>query len=52
LILPYTQLAPLLGFTALPLYFYPWIGLIIVAYLVSAETAKRFFYASGMPRGN
>jgi len=44
LILPYTPLATLLGFVSLPMRFYPWLALIILAYIVTAEAAKRIFY--------
>jgi Mg2+-importing ATPase len=42
--LPYTPLARLLGLTPLPLHLLVIIFLIIIAYLVSAEVAKRIFY--------
>ncbi len=44
LILPYTPLAIPLGFAPLPLVFLPVLGGIMVFYIVSAETAKLFFY--------
>jgi P-type Mg2+ transporter len=44
LLLPFTPLAGLLGFRPLPPAFYGWILLIIVAYIFSAEMAKRWFY--------
>jgi Mg2+-importing ATPase len=43
-VLPYTPLAPVLGFIPLPARFYPWLAGIIAAYILSAETAKRIFY--------
>jgi P-type Mg2+ transporter len=42
--LPYTPLGKPLGFTALPAYFYLYLGAIMVLYISSAEVAKRFFY--------
>ncbi len=44
LALPFTPLATLFGFVKLPLQFYGWMLLIITAYLISAEIAKRWFY--------
>jgi Mg2+-importing ATPase len=44
IILPYTTLGNLFGFTPLPLALYGWIALIIIAYIVSAEWLKRWFY--------
>ena len=44
LVLPYTPLAPLLGFTPLPLVFLFVLGLIMIFYVVVAEAAKTFFY--------
>lgn len=44
LILPVTPMAAWFGFVRLPLAYYGWALLIIVAYLVAAETAKRLFY--------
>ncbi len=45
LILPYiTPIASLFGFIKLPLSFYGWIVLIVTAYILSAELAKRWFY--------
>ncbi|MDP4255510.1 MAG: HAD-IC family P-type ATPase, partial [Bacteroidota bacterium] len=44
LLLPLTPLAPLLGFSPLPLRFYGWMGLIVLLYMIAAETAKRIFY--------
>jgi len=43
-ILPYLPFAGLLGFTKLPLIFYFWMLLIVAAYIVSAEIAKRWFF--------
>ena len=44
LVLPFTPVAALFGFVSMPLSFYGWIILIIAAYIVSAEIAKRWFY--------
>jgi Mg2+-importing ATPase len=44
LVLPFTPLAGLLGFVRLPLTFYGWMGLIVAAYVGSAELAKKWFY--------
>jgi Mg2+-importing ATPase len=44
LALPFTPLAGLLGFVRLPLTFYGWMGLIVAAYVGSAELAKKWFY--------
>jgi Mg2+-importing ATPase len=44
LILPLTPLAGLLGFVRLPIAFYGWMLLIVIAYIISAEIAKRWFY--------
>jgi len=44
LLLPFTPLASLFGFVRLPLSFYGWMLLIVAAYIVSAEIAKRWFY--------
>jgi P-type Mg2+ transporter len=43
-VLPFTPLAPLLGFVPMPLSFYGWMVLIVAAYIASAETAKQWFY--------
>jgi Mg2+-importing ATPase len=44
LILPFTPLAGLFGFTQLPVLFLLLIGVIIVAYIITAEIAKTIFY--------
>jgi len=44
LILPYTQLAGIFGFSPLPLPFLFFIGLIILLYIFSAEIVKKVFY--------
>jgi Mg2+-importing ATPase len=43
-ILPFTILANILGFSRLPISFYLNVTLIIICYIAAAETAKRFFY--------
>jgi len=45
LALPYTPLAEMIGFEALPAYFYIYIVGIMVLYIASAEVAKKVFYA-------
>jgi Mg2+-importing ATPase len=45
LILPVTPLAPLFGFGRLPISFSLLIGLIVMAYIATAEVAKRVFYS-------
>ena len=42
-LLPFTPLAPLLGFTALPLKFYVFILIVIVLYMFLVELAKKYF---------
>jgi Mg2+-importing ATPase len=44
LVLPYMPFAGLFGFTPLPKAFYGWLLLIVAAYMISAELAKRWFY--------
>jgi Mg2+-importing ATPase len=44
LILPFMPFAYLFGFVSLPLSFYGWMLLIVAAYIISAEIAKRWFY--------
>ncbi|MCL6438685.1 MAG: magnesium-translocating P-type ATPase [Rubrobacteraceae bacterium] len=43
-LLPFTPLAGLLGFTSLPLWFLPVLAGIVALYVLSAEAAKRVFY--------
>lgn len=43
-VLPYTPIAPLLGFVPLPQRFLAVLALIVLAYVTSAELAKRWFY--------
>jgi Mg2+-importing ATPase len=51
--LPYTVLARPFELTPLPPAFLAWLGLIVLAYVASAEGAKRWFYAAERrgPRG-
>jgi P-type Mg2+ transporter len=42
--LPFMPFSALFGFVHLPLIFYGWMLLIIAAYIISAELAKRWFY--------
>ncbi len=51
LALPLTPIAGLFGFVSLPLSFYGWMLLIVAAYIISAETAKRWFYKRIQNRG-
>jgi Mg2+-importing ATPase len=44
LVLPVTPMATWFGFIRLPIIFYGWVLLIIVAYLFTAEAVKRLFY--------
>jgi Mg2+-importing ATPase len=44
LALPYTPLAPLIGFQPLPPTTSGWLGLIVLLYILTAELAKRIFY--------
>ncbi len=46
---PYLPFAGLLGFAAMPAYFYPIIALIIIAYILTAELTKRLFYRANTP---
>ncbi len=43
-ILPFTPLGSVFGFRQLPISFFVLIGGVIVAYIVTAEVAKRMFY--------
>lgn len=45
-LLPYTPLAPLLGFTALPAHILLVIAAIIATYILTAELVKKLFYRS------
>ncbi len=44
LLLPYLPFASLLGFAPLPLKFYGWMSGILILYILTAETAKHFFF--------
>ena len=43
--LPYSPLAPLLGFTPLPASYWPAIGLFVIAYACLAHVVKSAFVA-------
>jgi Mg2+-importing ATPase len=45
LIVPYSPLAALFGFSPLPVSFLLFIGLIVLFYIVTAEITKKIFYA-------
>ena len=42
--IPYTPLGGVLGFTHVPLVFFPTLAGILVCYALAAEAAKRLFY--------
>ena len=44
LILPFTPLGEIFGFSPLPISFLLLIGIIVVGYIISAEMAKTIFY--------
>jgi len=44
-ILPYLPFSDLLGFSKLPLMFFFWMLLIVAAYMITAELAKRWFFS-------
>ena len=44
LVLPVTPIAAWFGFVTLPIKYYGLMLLVILMYLISAETAKRWFY--------
>ena len=44
LILPYTPLATVFGFSPLPVHFLLLIGLIVLCYIITAEIVKKIFY--------
>jgi Mg2+-importing ATPase len=44
LILPFTPLAKVFGFTSIPLVFLPALAAIVAAYIGSAELTKRWFF--------
>lgn len=43
-IIPVSPIAPLMGFTKLPMNLYLWVAAIVLAYMALTETAKRVFY--------
>jgi Mg2+-importing ATPase len=43
-ILPFTPLGEVFGFSRLATSFYLWLGVIVVLYIVTAEIAKMIFY--------
>jgi Mg2+-importing ATPase len=45
LLLPLTPLGAILGLDPLPISFLLLIGMIVMAYVISAEIAKRIFYS-------
>lgn len=50
LILPFTPLSTIFGFTALPTIFYRWMIIIVIFYIVAAEITKGWFYRHWMER--
>ena len=44
MILPFTPLAPYLGFTPLPLSFFALLTPLLIAYLLAVEGGKQWFY--------
>jgi Mg2+-importing ATPase len=48
-LLPFTPLAPWLGFTPLPPLFFAVIAAMVVAYLGAVELVKRRLYARDVP---
>jgi Mg2+-importing ATPase len=44
LLIPHVPFAAVLGLGIIPRHFYPILALIILAYVISAESAKRLFY--------
>jgi Mg2+-importing ATPase len=49
-VLPFTPLASVFGFTTIPLRFLAAMATIVTAYIAAAEGAKRWFYRSSPPR--
>jgi Mg2+-importing ATPase len=45
LLLPYTPLAPILGFQPLNVLFLAMMGAVVVLYIIAAEYVKRWFYS-------
>jgi Mg2+-importing ATPase len=50
LAIPFTPLAGPFGFSPPPLQFYAWMLIIVLAYIVSAELVKRWFYRGAAGR--
>jgi Mg2+-importing ATPase len=44
LALPFSPLAPVLGFAALPAIYFAWLAALLLAYLLAVEVAKQWFY--------
>ncbi len=44
--MPYTPLGTLFSMTPLPAFFLAWLGVIVIAYIGTAEAVKRWFYAT------
>jgi Mg2+-importing ATPase len=44
LILPFTPLSGLFGFSPLPVWYFLYIGMVITGYIITAEIAKTIFY--------
>jgi Mg2+-importing ATPase len=44
LILPFTPLSGLFGFSSLPVWYFLYIGMVIIGYIITAEIAKTIFY--------
>jgi Mg2+-importing ATPase len=44
LALPFSPLAPLLGFTPLPAVYFAWLAALLLTYLLAVEGAKQWFY--------
>jgi Mg2+-importing ATPase len=47
LAVPLSPLAPLLGFSPMPAWYTPALGVIVLVYMIAAEVVKRFFYGRG-----
>jgi Mg2+-importing ATPase len=44
MMLPFSPLAPYLGFTPLPMFYFGVLTALLVAYLLAVETGKQWFY--------
>jgi Mg2+-importing ATPase len=44
LILPFTPLGGIFGFSPLPVWYFLYIGMVIIGYIITAEIAKTIFY--------